>query len=329
MKTKVLLITAVLLAVCFSMGIAGSGNRTGTSGALELSIPIGARGAALGGAVMANSSGVEAMIWNPAGLADLQGTEAMFTHLSYLADIDVSFVGFGTVIEDFGTIGITAKIVSIGDIEETTEAQPYGSGRIYSPTFSVFGVTFARSLNANVSFGISAKFISESLFEASASGFAVDVGFLYDPHWNGLQFGFSVKNYGGEMTYSGSGFNRELEGRQGAAESAPFDLPSSINMGVAYNVYDQDANVATFTGNFRSNNYYQDLYQGGLEYVYDGLISARVGYNWADDSEWLYGMSAGAGLNINVSGMDLVLDYAWSQTETFDALQFFTVKGLF
>lgn len=329
MKSKVLLITAVLLALGFSMVNAGNFNRVGTSGANELQIPVGARGAALGGAVMANTFGVEAITWNPAGLAMTENTEVMFTHLSYLADINVNFAGLATNIEDFGVLGISAKIVSIGDMEETTELSPDGTGRVFSPTMSVLGVSFARSLNANVSFGVTAKFIHESIFEVSASGFAVDIGFMFDPHWNGLQFGFSVKNYGGEMAFTGDGFNRDLDGRQGAAESTSFDLPSSINMGVAYNVYDQDANVATFTGNFRSNNYYQDLYQGGLEYVYDGTISARIGYKYADDTEYLYGFSAGAGLNFQVSGMDLVLDYAWSQTETFDALQFFTVKGLF
>ena len=329
MKSKMLLITAVLLALSFSMVNAGNFNRVGTSGAHELQIPIGARGAALGGAVMANTYGVEAISWNPAGLAMTENTEVMFTHLSYLADININFVGLATNIEDFGVIGISAKIVSIGDMEETTELFPDGTGRVYNPSLSVLGVSFARSLNANVSFGATAMFVNETVFEVSATGFAVDIGFLYDPHWNGLQFGFTVKNYGAEMAFTGDGFNRPLEGRQGASESATFDLPSSINMGVAYNLYDQGANVATFSGNFRSNNYYQDMYQGGLEYVWDGTISLRAGYNWADDTEYLFGMSAGAGLNLQVSGIDLVFDYSWNQTETFDALQFFTVKGLF
>lgn len=329
MKSKVLFITVILLAFGFSMVQAGNFNRVGTSGAHELQIPVGARGAALGGTIIANTSGVEAISWNPAGLAMTENTEVMFTHLSYLADININFVGLATNIEDFGVLGISAKVVSIGDMEETTELFPEGTGRVYSPTMSVLGVSFARSLNANVSFGVTAMFINESVFEVSASGFAVDIGFVYDPHWNGLQFGFTVKNYGGEMAFSGEGLNRPLDGRQGSSESATFDLPSSINMGISYNLYDEGANVATMTGNFRSNNYYQDMYQSGIEYIYDGTFALRAGYKYADDTEYLYGFSAGAGLNFNVSGIDLVLDYAWNQTETFDALQFFTVKGLF
>ena len=329
MKSKILLMMVVFLAFAFSMVNAGNFNRVGTSGAHELQIPICARGAALGGAVMSNSFGVEALAWNPAGLAMTENTEVMFTHLSYLADIDVNFFGIATDIEDFGTIGISAKIVSIGDMEETTELAPDGTGREFSPTLSVFGISYARNLNVNVSFGVTAKFIHESIFEVSASGLAFDIGFMYDPQWNGMQFGFSIKNYGGEMTFTGDGFNHFEGDHQVASESSSFDLPSSINMGISYDLYNEGANLATFVGNFRANNFYQDLYQGGVEYVYDGMISARVGYNYADDTEWLYGFSAGAGLSVNVSGMDLVFDYAWSQTETFDALQFFTVKGLF
>lgn len=329
MKSKVLLIMAVLLAFGFSLVNAGNFNRVGTSGAHELQIPIGARGAALGGAAVANTYGVEAIIWNPAGLAMTENTEAMFTHLTYLADIDVNFAGLATNIEDFGVIGISAKIVSIGDMEETTEQEPDGTGRVYSPSMAVLGVSFARSLSANVSFGATAKFINERVFEVSASGFAADIGFIYDPRWNGLQFGFTVSNYGGQMTFDGKGFDDVLGGRTGRSQSAPFDLPSSINMGMAYNFYDQGANMATFTGNYRSNAFYQDMFQGGLEYTYDGKYSARVGYNYADDPEWLYGFSAGAGVAVTVSGANLVIDYTWSQTETFDALQFLTVKGMF
>ena len=329
MKSKVLLITAVLLAFGFSLVNAGNFNRVGTSGAHELQIPIGARGAALGGAAMANTFGVEAIAWNPAGLAMTENTEVMFTHLSYLADINVNFVGVATNIEDFGVLGVSAKIVSIGDIEETTEIEPDGTGRVYSPSMAVLGVSYARTLNANVSFGASAKFINERVFEVNASGFAVDVGFLYDPRWNGLMFGFSINNYGGEMSFAGDGFKDVLGDRTGSSESAPFDLPSSINMGVAYNLYDQGSSVATFTGNYRANNYYQDLFQGGLEYIFDGKYSARLGYNYADAPEWLYGFSAGAGLVLPISGMDLTVDYTWSETETFDALQFITLKGMF
>ena len=129
MKCKFVIILLVLLAIGLTSAYAGSDRRLGTAGAQELVIPIGSRGTAMGGAVVASAYGVESMFWNPAGLASLEGTEAMFSHLPYMADIDVNFAGVATKIEGFGTLGAGAKVVSIGNIKETTEQYPDGTGR--------------------------------------------------------------------------------------------------------------------------------------------------------------------------------------------------------
>ena len=76
---------------------AGNTNRTGTAGAQELLIPTGADGIALAGSNIAFTSGVDAIFWNPAGLARGSfNTEAFFSHESYLADIGV----------DYGAVGV-------------------------------------------------------------------------------------------------------------------------------------------------------------------------------------------------------------------------------
>jgi len=195
MKNKILLLVIVILAVGLSSAYAGNANRIGTAGAQELLIPAGSRGAALGGSVVANSYGVDAIYWNPAGLANLLGgTEAMFTHLPYLADIDVEYAAVGTHIEDFGTIAVSIKAVNIGDIEETTEDFPEGTGRVFSPSLTVLGLTYARVVTSNVNFGITAHVINESIFEVSATGFAFDFGFTYETPAVGLTACRQTKN---------------------------------------------------------------------------------------------------------------------------------------
>ena len=283
----------------------------------------------MGGAVIANSYGVEAIHWNPAGLARLEGTEAMFSHQPYIADIDIDFAGIATRIEDFGTLAIAAKIVSIGDMEETTEEFPDGTGRVFGPTLSVVSVSYARILTYRVQFGVTGKFIHESIFDASASGVALDIGFVYEPDWHGFSLGLAIKNYGPEMRFSGRGFERGLDGRQGAARSASFELPSSFNIGLDYDLVNADQNLAIVSGNFKSNNYSQDLWQGGLEYVYDGKYSLRTGYNYSEQDTWLYGISAGAGAVIDMGGTNLILESAWTETAVFDANMFFTVRVQF
>ncbi len=329
MKQKVIILMIVLLVVSLGSAYAGNDRRIGTAGAQELRIPIGSRGTAMGGAVIADVTGVEALYWNPAGLAYTVGTEAMFTHQPYLAEIDVNFVGVGTTIEDFGTIAAAAKIVSIGDIEETTEDFPDGTGRVFSPTLSVLSLAYSKILTNRVSFGITGKVIHENIFEVSATGIAFDIGFIYNPDWRGMKIGLVIKNYGPEMAFSGRGFERDLEGRQGSPNSASFDLPSSFNLGISYDFVNEGANLATISGNFVSNNYSLDLWQGGAEYVYDDKYALRAGYNYSDQDTWLYGLSLGAGVKFDLKGTMFGVDYSWTETEVFDANQYITLKVLF
>ncbi|MDH3890058.1 MAG: PorV/PorQ family protein [candidate division Zixibacteria bacterium] len=329
MKTKYILLVLVILAVSLTSAYAGNSRRMGTAGAVELLIPIGSRGTAMGGAVVANVSGLESVFWNPAGLASLEGTEVMFTHQPYLADVDVNFGGVATFIDGFGTIGLSAKVVSIGDMEETTEDFPNGTGRVFSPTLAVLGFSYAKVLTSNVSLGLTGMYIREDIFEVQASGMAFDIGFMYDPRWRGFTLGLAIKNYGPQMSFSGRGFDVDLEGRPGSAESKPFELPSSLNMGMAYDFLDDGPNLATASANFRSNNFSDDYYQGGVEYVYDGKYSLRAGYNYAEQDEWLYGASVGAGVKFALGNTDLAIEYCWTQTEVFDANQYWTLKANF
>lgn len=332
MNKKIAILMIVILLLGLTSAWAGNDRRRGTAGATELLIPVGSRGTAMGGAVVSNTYGVEAIYWNPAGLAWIEGTEAMFTHQPYLADIDVNFVGVGTNIEGFGALAASAKIVSVGDMEETTDEMPDGTGRFFSPTLSVLGISYARILTGNVSFGATAMFVHENIFEVTASGMAFDVGFMYDPRWHGVKLGVAIKNYGPRMGFDGRGFDVSIQQRQLAADNKEFEMPSHFNLGVSYDFLNMGPHLATVSGNFRSNNFSEDCYQGGAEYVYNseyGKYSLRAGYVGSKDDEYLYGASLGAGVTFDLESMMLSFEYSWNQTEVFEDNQFFTIKAQF
>ncbi len=326
MKYKSVIIILVLLALSLSTAYAGSSRRIGTAGAQELRIPIGARGTAMGNAIMANVTGVEAIFYNPAGLANMQGTEVMFSHEPYIADVKVNFAGVATNIANLGTVAASAKITSIGDMVETTENFPDGTGRVFSPSLSVLSVSYARSLTYNVAFGATAKIVNERIFEVSATGVCFDIGFVYNPNWHGVSLGMAIRNYGPQMKFDGIGFSRDLNGRPARPVNASFDIPSSFDLGMAYNFLNVDRNSASVVGTFSNNNYSQDAWQGGVEYVYDAKYSLRAGYNYSNQSNYLYGFSAGAGVAVNLGGTDITFEYSWNQTDVFNNTQFFTGK---
>jgi len=105
------LLALVVLAAAPAWGAADG--RKGTSGATELLIPVGARGTALSGTAAGDATGLEAIFWNPAGLATVEGTEVMFTHTSYIADMKVNYAAaatrvgsIGVLMDGFGFTGI-------------------------------------------------------------------------------------------------------------------------------------------------------------------------------------------------------------------------------
>jgi hypothetical protein len=154
---------------------------------------------------------VTAGFWNPAGLGTLEGTEALFTHTQYIADMSVNYAAIAVKAGGFGTLGFSAKVLSIGDIIVTTEQAPDGTGEIMSPTFGVFGVSWGRQFTDRVQFGAGVNYVNESIASARASGVAFDFGLQYLTGFNGLQFGIVMKNFGTTMSFDGADFDNTLQ----------------------------------------------------------------------------------------------------------------------
>ncbi|MBI4562342.1 MAG: hypothetical protein HY724_09890, partial [Candidatus Rokubacteria bacterium] len=128
-------LTALLLVVVAAPAWAGTESRIGTSGAYELRLPVGARSIALGGASLAGASGVEALFFNPAGVAATDATtEVTFSNTEFLADQDVNHFGVAQSFGDWGSIGVSVKVLSVGELIRTTEDAPDGTGETFSPT---------------------------------------------------------------------------------------------------------------------------------------------------------------------------------------------------
>ena len=339
MKSKIgfalLMIGLLLLS---GQALAGSPGRLGTAGAQELRIPVGSRATAMGGSAIADVAGVEALYWNPAGAADVSGVEIAFSHLSYIADINLNYFGITTAVQNIGTLGAGIRVLDIGDIAVTTEEFPEGTGATYSPNYFVFGLTYARRLTDRVTFGATGMYIHEKVMWQTASGLAFDLGFQYTTGIEGLRFGIVMKNYGPNMQFDGADFEyfeRPTRDDPQAIKktmrlvSSSFELPSSIQFGTAYELMAMGENSVVVTGNFQSNSFSDDEYRAGVEYAFGEQFFLRGGYVLSDQSDYIYGATFGAGLNLALGEANLVFDYTYGSTEFFDANQFFTVKMAF
>ncbi len=165
---RILIMTLIALAA--NSLWAGDPARKGTTGAEELLIPVGARGIATGGAMLASLTGLESIYYNPAGLDLSNNTEAMFSYMNYIADINVSYFAASANLGDLGSVGLSFKTFDFGDIPITTNNFPDGTGSTYSPAFLTVGLTYSKIITDRISVGTNVKLITETIQDTKATG---------------------------------------------------------------------------------------------------------------------------------------------------------------
>ncbi len=324
------LICSLLIVLVSQTSIAGRADKSGTAAAPQLLIPVGPRMIALGGTSISTVSGIEALYWNPAGVTKSNHeSNATFSHLSYLADIGVDYLAVSSAFEGFGTIGLSIKSISFGDIRVTTEEQPDGTGELTSPTFFTLGLTFAKQLADRVSVGFTLNHITEKMERAGAAGIAFNFGVQYAGVGGveGLSLGVVVKNIGPQMQYEGTGLLREgsiddlnFTGSLYQLNAASAELPSTMELGLGYMKSFDESNSLSLSGLFQNNNFSDDEYKLGLEYSYTDLLFLRGGYSYASkttDLENIYGETYGIGFHKNLGDVDLSIDYAYRAADYF------------
>lgn len=340
MKTLRMLFLAVLLvAVVVNAVFAGAGNRRGTGGATELLVPVGARDLAMGGSTIATTSGIEALFWNPAGSAKINNSATlMLSHMDYIADIGLEYGAVAANFEGFGVVSFNIKSLSVGAIAVTTTQNPDGTGQTFTPQFITAGATFARQLSDRIAVGITANLVTERLGDVSTSGFAFNAGVIYDNLGEvpGLSLGVAVKNIGPQMTFDGPGLyqlatvnDQNRPSQYYKIDSAPFELPSTLEFGIGYKSTLNDQTSLLLSSTFQNNNFSGDEYKVGGELAYNNFLFIRGGYSMSPKSQeddYLYGLTAGAGLNYQMEGLTITVDYAYRAVKYFDGNNVFSVK---
>lgn len=339
---------ALLLAFCspvFAQNDDPDGERrAGTNAASELLIPVGARYLGMGGSCAATASNLEALYWNPAGIVNASRTaNAMFSHMKHIADINVNYLAVSAAFNGFGTLGFSLKALDIGDILVTTEDNPDGTGAIITPQFITAGLTYARALSDRVAIGATFNMISETLDRVSSSGYAFNFGVQYRDLMavNGLSVGVVLKNIGPAMQYGGTGLLRDATAVEGDRGPSPYqvvagkdELPSSLEIGLGYKLPAGERNQINLTATYQDNNFDDDATRFGAEYALNQTLFLRAGYgaalgagsDIAGESRYIYGASLGAGVQSNLGGVEINLDYAFRQVEFFDNSNVFSLR---
>ncbi|MBI3141397.1 MAG: PorV/PorQ family protein [Bacteroidetes bacterium] len=272
---------------------AGNPDRIGEAGATHLLINPWARSTGWAGANSSSIMGIEAIRLNVAGLVRSSNNELAFTRTNWFggAGININSFGFKAKLGDAAALGFSIMSFDMGEFYRTTEDFPDGTLGTFSPTYTNIGLSFAYAFSEQTSGGITVRMVSESIADMNAMGVGIDAGIQYQSINERLTLGFSLRNVGPAMSYSGDGVDRRATedgvlnptARTMKSRVAPFELPSVLNIGVGYKVLVLGAgsgvNVAA---NFMANSFGRDVISLGAEYSYKNMVFVRGGFAYEE-----------------------------------------------
>jgi hypothetical protein len=309
-------------------------SKSGTTAAQVLKMNVGPRAIGMGGAFTATSNDITAMYWNPAGIASIPSSEAIFNHNKLYLDVAFDFAGFSTTLSDVGTIGAFVSVLSMDEMLVRTIENPEGTGELFDAGAMVIGLSYARNLTANFSIGFNAKYISESIYNMRATGFAIDIGTLYKiPVLNELRIASSISNFGTKMrlegrdilsiTRSGAGDDNLINSN---LEVDAFELPLLFRFGLAVDVVKSESSRLTAAVDAIHPNDHSESVNSGLEYGWNETFFIRAGYNALFEEYSEKGLTLGAGINYRLGDfIRLKFDYAYQDFGRLTDIHYFAV----
>jgi hypothetical protein len=290
--------------------IALGSQRAGTSSGTFLRIGVGARAVAMGESFVAVANDPTAIYWNPAGLGSLQRREVSESHVDWPADIHYDHLTIVLPSRRLGgSLGFQLGVLGTR-IQETTEIEPFGTGREFSYTDLVAGVAFARRWTDKLLVGAGTKYVREDLGSqvggTTTSAVLFDVGSIFYLGLGSVRIATSLTNFGPEMRPSGqyvSPYSGELRHYDG------FDPPMTFRYGVAFEPLETHVQRITTSLEMNQPADNQQQLKGGVEWSYRRVFALRTGYNFNAD---LLKFSAGAGFVTEFASLRGTCDYAYT-----------------
>lgn len=345
LKFLLILFLAGILAIPTHQVFAGNEDRVGEAGAQELLINPWARSSGWGGVGIACTRGIEAMYTNIAGVAFTPRTELVFAQTIWLAGsgVNISAFGLSQKVGETGVIGLGVMAMSFGEIDITTVDLPEGGIGTFRPSLLNINLSYSKMFSNSIYGGINIKIISQTISNLSAQGIAIDAGIQYiTGEKENIMFGISLKNVGPRMKFKGDGLSfrgtvpgasSQLTVQQRAAD---FELPTTLNIGAAYEFIITDEHRITLAGAFISNSFGKDQYSVGLEYKMMQYLQLRGGYTFekglfkkGERTNIYTGPSAGITVQVPVNkkrGSTIGIDYSYRPSDPFNGTHSFGAR---
>lgn len=300
-------------------------SKTGTTAAKFLSIGIGPRAIAMGGAYTSVANDASAIYWNPAGVAYSNQFQVLFSYTGLYAGISLNYAGLIIPAGDVGNFALNVTAINYGQMWVTTETQPEGTGETFTPASYEFGATYAKFITEDFMVGATAKLVTENIYHSNATGVAFDIGTIFKTPFYGVRFASSITNFGTKMQMSGNdllirynvdpqraGSNNTVDANIAADQ---FDLPLKLQIGISrdFEFMEHQRLTLAVDGTVPNDNF-ESVNVGGELSLFDNLVSLRGGYKALFLTDNQEGLTFGIGVNYKRAGfIDAAIDFSYQQ----------------
>jgi len=299
------------------------GSRSGTSGFQFLKVNVDARSAGMGNSNVADASGGSSLYWNPALAVQGSGSQLYLGHTAYFADISLNYASY---IHKFRNIAVGASLTYLdsGEMNETTEFQPFGTGRTFRTVHMAAGLSFSQELTNLFSYGVTVKYLDERIEEIEVQNVVFDLGFFYRVGETGLRFAIGLTNFGVDATPGGETTRLTLDGEQVMTEFEDVSPPTNFVLGAAYDAYQGESLNVLVTGQLTNPSDDAEKLSIGAEMGYINQFFLRAGYQFGVDE--IQYPNFGVGFRLPVAGRSMELDYGFSARERLGSIHRLAVK---
>lgn len=325
---KKLLLILIFIAVAQATSFAQlfpnlGGQRTGTTSLQFLKIGNGARATGMGETFVAVSNDITSLQWNPAGLVAFKENGITASYTQWFVDTKLAYFGGVYHFGGSNAVGVSVTSLRTEDMKVTTEFQPGGTGEYFRFSDIAIGLSFARQMTEQFSFGVTVKYVEENLGVLKMRGVLGDIATFYRTGLGTSRFAIMISNFGGQVKPSGS-----VTLVNGATTSSfqRFPPPTSFQLGFALEPIMNKNNRLTTAIQLNSPTDNAENVNVGAEYAYKEFLFFRGGYKFNVDAE---NFSAGIGLKVPISYAHANIDYSISNFKDLGIAHRFSLNLLF
>lgn len=290
------------------------GQRAGTSIFSFLKIGVSARAVGMGEAVVALKQDAGSLYYNPAAIAQFDKRQFTATRIQWPADINYDFFALSSRISGQQYLGLTAGILHMEPMMETTEFRPHGTGNYFTFQDRFVGLTYGVRMTDRFSFGLTLKHVQEDLAGHSMNSTMIDMGTFYWTGFRSLRFSASLSHFGPQAKPEGTYEKRIIDNNTGEettieSEFELFSPPTVFRVGMAMELFSGAGQSLTTSYQLNHPVDNAENIVAGVEYLLFNTLALRTGYKWNNEEE---DVSFGAGVYLPLGSLSLRADYAYT-----------------